>query len=101
MLKPIFIIAATGLSKVNSLQGDEPYAISNIVHPNYHISALVPYFSYFIISGAIHGILPLISSLKLLLKFVKVLLIYLEQPKSVNFISSLSSIKILEHLISL
>tara|TARA_B110000503_G_C6822973_1_gene279655 strand:- start:138 stop:377 length:240 start_codon:yes stop_codon:yes gene_type:complete len=79
-------MAATGLSKLHSFQGLSPWAISRTVHPKDQISAWVPYFYYLMISGAIQGMLPFISSLKFLLKLVKVLSIYFAQPKSLNLI---------------
>ena len=92
-LNPIFIMAATGLSKLYSLQGFFPLAISSMEHPKDHISDFTPYSYYLIISGAIHGILPLISSLKFLLILVRVLFILFGiKFKSLSMVSNLGYI---------
>ncbi len=100
-LNPIFIMAATGLSKLCSLQGFFPLAISSMEHPKDHISDFTPYSYCLIISGAIHGILPLISSLKFLLILVRVLFILFAHPKSLNFTMLLWLTKILLPFMSL
>ncbi len=94
-LKPIFMIACTGLSNSHSAQGGTPLHISSKRQPNDQISLFVPYYSCFIISGDIQGIDPFISCFSSEFRLVRVREICLEQPKSRIFSRSAGETKML------
>lgn len=96
-------MAYIGLSKLYCIQGIYPVAISRIVLPKDHISALKVYLVYFITSGAIHGTEPFRVLLRSSLadKEFNVNSNCLAQPKSDNLTVPSLSTKILAPLISL